>query len=127
MKKVLYIDDDIDQLNLYQLAFTLRAKDKIELFVEHDARKAIERIRSIKPDLVLLDLVMRDFSGADVAAEVRKEADIKDTLIVAFSNSSTNSAVVSSLKGVGITNIWEKIEMIPKMVVERVLALLGEK
>jgi two-component system OmpR family response regulator len=40
---------------------------------ENDAASAVETARSFRPDLILLDLVMPQLDGADVAAQVESD------------------------------------------------------
>ena len=40
---------------------------------ENDAASAVETARSFKPDLILLDLVMPQLDGAEVAAQVKSD------------------------------------------------------
>jgi CheY-like chemotaxis protein len=113
MKKLLYIDDDQEQLDLYKMSFAINAP-QIDFYTESDPFKSIKRIREIKPDVVLLDLVMSaEMSGIDVLKLIRKQEDIKDILIIAFTNSMLTS-VVSELNSLEVTEIWEKIKGTPK-------------
>ena len=113
MKKLLYIDDDQEQLDLYKMSFAINAP-QIDFYTESDPFKSIKSIREIKPDVVLLDLVMSaEMSGIDVLKLIRKQEDIKDILIIAFTNSMLTS-VVSELNSLEVTEIWEKIKGTPK-------------
>ncbi len=124
MKKILYIDDDKEQLNLYKMSFSVNAPN-LEFYTESDPLKAIERIRELKPDIVLLDLVMStDMSGVDVLKAIRKEEDIKNILVVAFTNSMLTN-VVSELNRLGVAEIWEKIKGTPKQFALKVVKILG--
>ncbi len=124
MKKLLYIDDDKEQLELYKMSFAINAPN-VEFHTERDPFKAIERIREIKPDIVLLDLVMvAEMSGTDVLKAIRKDNDIKDTKVVAFTNSMLSN-VVAELNSLGVIEIWEKIKNTPKGFAIRTNQLLG--
>ena len=124
MKKLLYIDDDKEQLELYKMSFAINAPN-VEFYTEKDPFKAIESIRKIKPDIVLLDLVMAaEMGGTDVLKAIRKDEDIKDTKVVAFTNSMLSS-VVTELNSLGVTEIWEKIKNTPKGFALRTNEILG--
>lgn len=125
MKKVLYIDDDIDQLELYKMAFALYAPD-VEFYAEKDPFMSIARICSLKPDLVLLDLVMAEgMGGLEVAKMIRENYEVGSVMIVAFTNSMLTN-IIAPLNKLGITEIWEKIKMNPKMMVMKVKNLLDK-
>ena len=40
---------------------------------ENDARRALETARSFKPDLILLDLIMPEANGVEIAAELNSD------------------------------------------------------
>ncbi len=79
-KKILIVDDEGN--------FCKLVKKNIEQTGEFEARIAtsgeegIRLAREIKPDLILLDVVMPEMDGADVASAIREDKDIKDTPIV---------------------------------------------
>jgi two-component system OmpR family response regulator len=75
--KVLLVDDEEAFAKLTQL--TLR---DYEIRIENDSRRALSSARDFKPDLILLDVMMPNFDGGDVAAQIRAEADLKNVPIV---------------------------------------------
>jgi CheY-like chemotaxis protein len=123
MKKLLYIDDDKEQLELYKMSFAINAPN-VEFYTESNPAKVVERIREIKPDIILLDLIMTDISGFDVLKTIRKEEDIKDVLVVAFTNSML-TRVIAELNSLGVTEIWEKIVGTPKKFALKINKVLG--
>jgi len=50
-----------------------------------DGQKGLQMIRSVKPDLVLLDIVLPQMSGFDVLKAIRGDASTKDLPIIIFS------------------------------------------
>lgn len=75
--KVLLVDDEQSFTKVTQL--TLTAYD---IQVENDSARALETARSFKPDLILLDVMMPNFDGGDVAAQMRADPELKDVPIV---------------------------------------------
>ena len=112
MKKVLYFDDDKEQLDLYKMSFAINAPE-IDFYTESNPSRAIERIREVKPDAILLDLIMTEVSGFDVLIAMRKEEDMKNITVIAFTNSILTN-ITSELNRYGVTEIWEKIKGTPK-------------
>lgn len=47
-----------------------------------DGTQALELARRLRPDLILLDLMMPGRDGLSVLAEIRADADLADTLVV---------------------------------------------
>jgi two-component system, OmpR family, response regulator len=46
--------------------------------IELDSRKALERIRSAKPDLVILDIMMEPLTGWEVLEQIRGDTELSD-------------------------------------------------
>ena len=62
------------QMLLSALASLIRLEEDIEVAAQvTDGRKALDAIRTLKPDICLLDIEMPGLSGLDVAEAVRRE------------------------------------------------------
>lgn len=72
--KILAIDDNADIRDL--LGFVL-AKQGFHISVAANGVDGLSLIKEIKPDLVLLDVMMPEFSGFDVLDAIRKDGDSK--------------------------------------------------
>lgn len=70
---VLLVDDDVRLAGL--LADRLR-RDGFEVTVAFSGREAVAAVDARWPDVVLLDLMLPDMAGEDVAAEVKRRADL---------------------------------------------------
>lgn len=70
---VLLVDDDLRLAGL--LADRLR-RDGLEVTVALSGREALDTLDRRWPDVVLLDLMLPDMAGEDVAAEVKRRADL---------------------------------------------------
>ena len=79
MKKILAIEDDSDLLALLQ--YNLE-KENFSVTPMTTGRGAIERCRSIRPDLILLDIMLPDCDGLDVCKSIRTEPQLSSTPII---------------------------------------------
>ncbi len=77
--KVLVVDDE--PFICRSLSFVLRKAD-YEVIEARNGEEALELIRTEKPDLVFLDVMMPKISGFDVTRTVKADADMRNTLIV---------------------------------------------
>ena len=77
-KKIVYIEDEPDMI---ALAESILGRKKFEVTGAVGGRKGLETVRRIKPDLVLLDLIMPDLDGAQVLEAMRK-TDLKDIPVI---------------------------------------------
>jgi DNA-binding response OmpR family regulator len=84
-KRVLVIEDEKDMADI--VAIFLR-KEGYEVECAYDGEKGLDKIRSLKPDLVILDIMLPKLDGRDLLKTVRQEADIKDTPILVLSAKS---------------------------------------
>ena len=79
-KRILLVDDEKSFTNLLKL--NLEETGAYEVRVENWAEDACAAAREFKPDLVLLDIIMPRMPGGNVAAQIQKDPQLKDTPIV---------------------------------------------
>ncbi|NJP41495.1 response regulator transcription factor [Oscillospiraceae bacterium HV4-5-C5C] len=49
----------------------------------YDGRQALEQFRELKPDLIILDLMMPELSGTEVCREIRKQSNVPILMLTA--------------------------------------------
>ncbi|WP_268912207.1 response regulator YycF [Lentilactobacillus sp. SPB1-3] len=79
-KKILVVDDekpivDIEKFNLN--------KEGYEVYVAYDGEEALEQVKEVDPDLIILDLMLPKMDGLEVAREVRKTKDTPIIMVTA--------------------------------------------
>jgi two-component system alkaline phosphatase synthesis response regulator PhoP len=79
-KKILIIDDEENFCNL--LKKNIEQTGEFEVHTATNGEDGIRLVREIKPDLILLDIVMPEMDGGEVASLIRNDKSIKDTPIV---------------------------------------------
>ncbi len=79
-KKILIIDDERGFTKLVKEVLENTGKYDVEM--ENEGRRGIVAAQTIKPDLILLDLIMPDMEGSYVAAEIKKDGSTRDIPIV---------------------------------------------
>jgi len=75
--RILLVDDDVRFTKVTQLVLT-----DYDILVENNSALALERARELRPDLILLDVMMPHFDGGDVAAQIRAEGGMEKVPIV---------------------------------------------
>ncbi|MBN1794631.1 MAG: response regulator [Candidatus Omnitrophica bacterium] len=68
--RILIIDDSP---TVREKISSLLAEEGYEVFAEGNAAKAIESIKEIRPDLVILDIMMPEMDGYTLLRHIRKE------------------------------------------------------
>lgn len=79
-KKILIIDDEKNFTSV--LKINLEALGKYEIGVENDPMQALASAIRFKPDLILLDIIMPNKEGPDVAIEIKSHPILRDIPIV---------------------------------------------
>ena len=93
--KIVLIEDD-EVLSLV-MAEELK-KGGFNVSVASDGEAGLERVRSKKPDLVLLDLMLPKKSGYEVLKELKEDAKTKGIPVIILTALSMDEALQKSLK-----------------------------
>lgn len=68
-KKVLVVDDEPDTLELVKLVLE---SGGFEAILANNGKEALDQIATVRPDLVLLDIMMPDMDGWDVFRKMKE-------------------------------------------------------
>ena len=79
-KKILVVDDE-EKFTKY-LKLNLELTGKYEVRVENKGSHGLEAAKAFKPDLILLDVMMPDMDGSEVASLLREEEICKNIPVV---------------------------------------------
>src|SRR5947209_14865873 len=79
MKKIVLIEDDSD---LYSLLKYNLEKEGFSLAGSQTGRGALELCRRIRPDLILLDIMLPDSDGLDICKGIRNDSELARTPII---------------------------------------------
>jgi DNA-binding response OmpR family regulator len=79
MKKILLIEDDSDLFSL--LRYNLE-KEGYSMTGQQTGKGAIELCRQVRPDLILLDIMLPDSDGLDICKGIRKDPDLAAVPII---------------------------------------------
>src|SRR6266567_4449654 len=79
-KHILIVDDEPDFTHLIRCS--LETDGYYEVYEENDANRAVTTAREVDPDLILLDVMMPDLDGSDVAARLREDRRFAHTPII---------------------------------------------
>jgi len=79
MTKILIVDDETQFVDMMQIRLEASG---YEVISAHDGKEGLEKTRSEKPDLIVLDLMMPVMDGYTMLKELRKDEQIKDILVI---------------------------------------------
>ena len=82
MGRVLVVDDD---KNICELLRLYLEKDNYGVILAHDGEEAIVKFNALKPDIILLDVMLPGIDGWQVCREIRKKSNVPIIMITAKS------------------------------------------
>ncbi|NMR33039.1 response regulator [Chryseobacterium aquaticum] len=82
MKKILIADDE--HKILMSLEYSFR-KNGYEVFIARDGTEVLEFLKTIIPDVILLDIMMPNLDGYSTLEEIKKNENLKKTKVLFLS------------------------------------------
>lgn len=119
MSKVVIIEDDPILARIYETK--LRAAGH-QVTVAVDGETGLETVKSEKPDLVLVDLMLPNLSGIEVIKKLRRDNVFAQTPIIAYSGA--DEAVMAEAQEANPTVLLSKKTMSPREIFENVQTVL---
>ena len=78
--KVLVVDDD---KNICELLRLYLEKEGYNAIISHDGEEAVVKFNALKPDIILLDIMLPGLDGWQVCREIRKKSNVPIIMITA--------------------------------------------
>jgi CheY-like chemotaxis protein len=79
-RRILIVDNDRDSTHLIKIL--LEKTGRYLVLEENDATKAHQSARNFQPDLILLDIVMPETDGGEIAAQIQADPELQRTPII---------------------------------------------
>lgn len=121
MTKIAIIEDDIAISQMYSIKFEAEG---YQVQTAENGKLGLELLESMKPDIVLLDLMMPEMNGDEVLAEIRKTDWGKDMKVIILTNMGEQEAP-EILKQLNVSSFIVKADMTPKQVADLVKTKLN--
>jgi len=83
MEKLIYVVDDEENIREILEYNLIKNGYKVKSF--RDGKSFLESFTSVKPDLVILDLMLPDLDGFDICGEIKKKSDVPVIILSARS------------------------------------------
>ena len=116
MVKIAIIEDDQAIAQMYRLKFEAEGYD---VEIAANGRLGLELTDKMRPDIILLDLMMPEMSGDEMLEKLRATAWGKDIKVIILTNIGIEEAP-DNLKQLGVRKFIVKAEMTPRQVAELV-------
>jgi len=94
-RRILIVDDDSNSTHLVKIL--LERSGPYLVLEENDATKADQTAHSFEPDLILLDIVMPEIDGGELATQIQADRELHDTPIIFLTALVTHDEAKSGL------------------------------
>jgi DNA-binding response OmpR family regulator len=121
VSKVIVIDDE--PFILMMIEDKLK-KAKIDVTTLRESRNALEVIKKVKPELVILDWMMPELSGIDLCRMIKADPELKDIPIFMLTAKGQDSDELQSMQ-CGVSRYITK-PFSPKSLLEMVQEIIGK-
>lgn len=117
-KKILIADDEPDILEIVGYNLT---KEGYQVSTAKDGDDAITKAKAVKPELIILDIMMPKKNGVEVCEILRKQQDFQETLIIFLTALNDEGSHIKGLETGADDYISKPIS--PKVLLSKVNAL----
>lgn len=94
-EKILLIDDDVTLLKLLETTFT---REGYTVYICDDSISAMDLIAIVKPDVILLDIMMPKIDGYEILTKIKNSPDFSDICVIFL---SALDDIEAKVKGMG--------------------------
>lgn len=116
MTKVAIIEDDQAISQMYRIKFEA---DGYEVETAENGKLGLELAEKMKPDIVLLDIMMPEMNGDEMLKKMRQTPWGKDIKVVVLTNTGEQE-LPETVKKLGVSAVILKADMTPRQVAELV-------
>lgn len=118
-KTILLVDDEADILEF--LSYNLQ-KEGFTILTAGDGVEAIEIVKTSKPDLILLDLMMPRMDGIETCQVIRADEKLNDSIVVFLTSRNEDYSQVACLEAGADDFIQKPIR--PRLLLAKINSLL---
>ena len=120
-KSILLVEDDEFLAELYATKLNL---ENFEVSLAVDGEKGLKMIKELKPDLILLDIILPKMDGFEILKNMKADPELKNIPVILLTNLSQKDEVKRGLD-LGATDYLIKAHFMPSEVVKKIKQILG--
>lgn len=119
-KTILIVEDDAFLSDMYQTKFSESGYD---VKVAQDGQQGLSMLQEgLRPDMVLLDIVMPKMDGIEMLTAMKKNEKLKDIPVVLLTNLGQESDITRGME-LGALDYFVKAHFTPSEIVKKVEVL----
>ena len=119
MKKILIVDDEKDILEF--LSYNLK-KEGFSIYTASDGLEGLEKTKKIKPDLIIVDLMMPKMNGIEMCENIRNDKKLSNIIILFLTARSEDYTQIAALDSGADDFIKKPIK--PKLLISKVKSIM---
>ena len=119
MKKILIVDDEKDILEF--LSYNLK-KEGFSIYTAYDGLEGLEKTKKIKPDLIIVDLMMPKMNGIEMCENIRNDKKLSSVIILFLTARSEDYTQIAALDSGADDFIKKPIK--PKLLISKVKSIM---
>lgn len=120
--KILAIEDDEILSRVYVMEL---ADENTEVFIAITGNESRAKF-ALKPDLIILDIMLPDESGFELLKEIKKNPDTKNAIVIAVTNLS-QTADIETAKNLGAEEFITKTDISAVALAKKVKEFMDKK
>ena len=117
--KILLVDDEPDILEI--VGYNL-SQEGYQVFTAKNGAEGVKKAKTVKPQLIVLDVMMPEMDGIEACEQIRKMPELKNTIITFLTARGEDYSQVAGFDAGADDYITKPIK--PKVLVSKVKALL---
>ena len=122
MTKIAIIEDDQAISQMYRFKFEAEG---YKVQTAENGKLGLELSETMKPDIILLDLMMPEMTGEQMLTAMRKTPWGKDIKVIILTNMGEQE-IPESIKSLSVSGVILKADMTPRQVAELVKKQLAK-
>ncbi len=122
MKKIAIIEDDQAISQMYRMKFE---SEGYQVETAENGKLGLELAEKMKPDMILLDIMMPEMNGDEMLAQMREQPWGKHIKVMVLTNVGEQE-LPAQLSKLDVLDIILKADMTPKQVSDKVKAELDK-
>src|SRR5947207_15437777 len=112
-RRILIVDNDRDSTHLVKIL--LERTGRYLVLEENDATKAHQTAQNLRPDVILLDIMMPETDGGEVAAQIQADPELQTTPVIFLTALVTEHEIKAGLRIEGHQSLAKPIN-IPELI-----------
>lgn len=114
--KIVIVEDDVFLAEMYATKFEFEG---FEMHVANNGDEGIKLIQKVRPDVILLDILLPKKNGFEVLEELKANDELKDLPVILLTNLGQKEDVDKGIE-LGAVDYLIKAHFVPSEVVQKV-------